>query len=79
MGIELLLGPGLGFLILGPKRRQQRAGSLSRTKSQFAKASCDIQSQLEANLGESPRATLCRLLPGSRRRSSGCRREPVTN
>jgi Sec-independent protein translocase protein TatA len=51
MGIELLLGLGLGFLILGPKRMHEMAGYLSRTKAQFAKAGRGIQSQLEAELG----------------------------
>jgi Sec-independent protein translocase protein TatA len=51
MGIELLLGLGLGFLILGPKRMHEMAGYLSRTKAQLAKAGHGLQSQLEAELG----------------------------
>jgi Sec-independent protein translocase protein TatA len=55
MGIELLLGLGLGFLLLGPKRMHAMAGYLSRTKAQLAKAGRGLQSELEAELGrESP-------------------------
>jgi hypothetical protein len=51
MGIELRLGLGLGFLILGPKRMHEMAGYLSRTKAQLAKAGRGLPCELEAELG----------------------------
>jgi hypothetical protein len=51
MGIELLLGLGLGFLILGPRGMHEMAGYLSRTKAQLAKAGRGLPSELEAELG----------------------------
>jgi Sec-independent protein translocase protein TatA len=51
MGIELLLGLGLAFLILGPKRMHEMAGYLNRTKAQLAEAGRGLQSQFEAELG----------------------------
>ncbi len=55
MGIELLLGLGLGFLILGPKRMHEMAGYLRRSKAQLAKAGRGLPSELAAELGrESP-------------------------
>jgi Sec-independent protein translocase protein TatA len=51
MGTELLLGVGLGFLILGPKRMHEMLGQLGRAKAQFDKASRGIKSQLAAEFG----------------------------
>jgi hypothetical protein len=51
MGMELRLGLGPGFLILGPKRMHEMAGYLSRTRAQWAKADRGLQSELEAELG----------------------------
>ncbi len=52
MGIELLFGIGLGFLVLGPKRMHEMLGHLGRAKARFDKASREIKAQLAAELGK---------------------------
>ena len=48
MGVELLLGLALGFVILGPKRMQTMLGHLGRAKASLEKAQRNIKSQLAA-------------------------------
>ena len=51
MGLELLLGAGLGFLLLGPKRMHELLGHLRRYKAPFDQAKHGIKAQLAAELG----------------------------
>lgn len=50
MGIELLLGIGLGFVVLGPRRMHSMLGILGQAKARFDKASGEIKAQLRAEL-----------------------------
>lgn len=48
MGVELLLGICLGFVVLGPRRMHSMLGDFGRMKARFDKASQEIKSQLRA-------------------------------
>jgi Sec-independent protein translocase protein TatA len=50
MGVELLIGLALAFVVLGPKRMQLMLGQVGRAKAQFDKASRGIKAQLAAQL-----------------------------
>jgi hypothetical protein len=52
MGLELLLGAGLGFLILGPKRMHEALEHLGRYKAQFDRAKHGIKARLVEELGK---------------------------
>jgi Sec-independent protein translocase protein TatA len=54
VGVELLLGLALGFVILGPKRMQTMLGHLGRAKASLEKAQRNIKSQLAADLRSEP-------------------------
>ena len=50
MGLELLIGAMLGFVILGPRRMHSMLGNAARAKVQFDKVTRELKSQLSAEL-----------------------------
>jgi Sec-independent protein translocase protein TatA len=54
VGVELLLGLVLGFVVLGPKRMQTMLGHVGRAKTGLDKACRDLKSQFAAELAPAP-------------------------
>jgi hypothetical protein len=54
MGVEILLGLALGFMILGPQRMHSMLGELGKAKAYFDKAKREISSQITAETGTLP-------------------------
>ena len=53
MGAEILLGLGLAFVVLGPKRMQSLLGHVGRAKAELDKSARRIRSQLAEELAAS--------------------------
>jgi len=56
VGVELLLGAVLGFLVLGPRRMHELLGRVGQAKALLDKTSRGIKVQLAAELGTEPAA-----------------------
>jgi Sec-independent protein translocase protein TatA len=53
VGIELLIGVVLGFVVLGPRRMHSMLGPLGRAKAQFERASRELRFQMSTQLDRS--------------------------
>ena len=56
MGLELLLGVGLGFVLLGPKRMHELLAQVGKYKAQFDQATKGMKRQLESEFSNTTSA-----------------------
>lgn len=61
MGIEIILGIAVGFMILGPRRMHSMLGTLGQAKAHFDRAKRELTAQIETEVN---RASITAKSPG---------------
>ena len=57
MGMEIILGIAVGFMILGPHCMHSMLGTLGHAKAEFDRAKQELRGQIEAEVNQAPQGT----------------------